>query len=73
MPITAKPFDVFTPTSYGIGPYYPAIRDSVGKVYVWWSVIKASEDEALDYAARAVNDCYEYAREVWKNWNVEKV
>lgn len=56
-------------TSYGTGPFHPAIRNGKRVLY-WPNITKATEDEAYEFAAKALEDAYGAACEVADNWNV---
>jgi hypothetical protein len=56
-------------TSYGTGPFHPAIRTGSDVMY-WPNIIKATEDEAYDFAAKALKDAYDAAASVAREWNI---
>lgn len=59
-------------TSYGLGPFHPAIRTRLTIQY-WPNVSMATEDEAYEYAARALKDAYDAGNAVAQQWNVYEV
>jgi hypothetical protein len=59
-------------TSYGTGPFHPAIRAGSDVKY-WPNVTFHSEDEAYDFAAKALKDAYDAAASVAREWNIYSV
>jgi hypothetical protein len=60
------------PTTYGSGPYHPAILQPDGRRSVWyWSNITLeTRGEAYDWAARAIFDAEAEAQLIVNRWNL---
>jgi len=56
-------------SSYGSGPFHPALRTGSDCTY-WPNITFDSEDEATDFAAKALKDAYDAAASVAKEWNI---
>ena len=56
-------------SSYGLGPYHPAIRRGVNCKY-WPNVTFPTEDQAFDFAAKALKDAYDAAASVAREWYI---
>lgn len=59
-------------TSYGTGPFHPAIRNGT-QVYYWPNITFATEDEAYGRAILSLSDALQPAIDNVKAWNVYKV
>ncbi len=59
-------------SSYGLGPYHPAIRCGTDCKY-WPNVTFLTEDQAFDFAAKALKDAYDAAAAVAREWNIYNV
>jgi hypothetical protein len=57
------------PTSYGPGPFHPAIRNG-SRVWYWPNVTFATEDEAYWRALLSLADALQSTIEHVKTWNV---
>lgn len=64
-------------TSYGSGPFHPAIAKNIGlnrfDIYYWPNITFQTEQEAYDRASESLRDVYAAANDVCKDWNVYKV
>jgi hypothetical protein len=60
---------------YGSGPFHPGIasRDGSHSVLYWPNVNFATEEEAIEYAKRALLDAYYDAGRHMSNWNIYSV
>lgn len=59
-------------TGHGTGPYHPAIATGHSIMY-WPNVTFTTEDEAYDFAARAMKSAYDAAAAVAREWNIYSV
>lgn len=59
-------------TTYGTGPFHPAIQSDSG-VWYWPNITKATEQEAYEHAALALKEAYNAANAISQCWNVYKV
>jgi hypothetical protein len=58
-------------TTYGTGPFHPAIRDG-RDVWYWPNRTFMLEDDAYEAASLAIKDAWDAAQAVAKEWNVIK-
>ncbi len=65
-------YDGVFPTSYGTGPFYPAIRNGK-QVYYWPNITFETENEACQRALVSLADALQPAIDHVKGWNVYKV
>ena|SRR5215469_1484441 len=56
-------------TTYGAGPYHPAITTRYSVAY-WPNITFGNEDEAYAYASKALSDAYQAAANVANQWNI---
>jgi len=56
-------------SSYGAGPFHPALRTDKDCMY-WPNVTFHTEDEAYDFAAKALFHAYDAADQVAREWNI---
>lgn len=59
-------------TTYGTGPYHPAIRTGKDVMY-WPNITFATEDEAYAWAAKSLYHAYDAADQVAREWNIYPV
>jgi hypothetical protein len=59
-------------TSYGLGPFHPAIRNGK-RVYYWPNITFASEDQAYERACLTLADALQPTADIVRDWNVYKV
>lgn len=57
-------------TTYGPGPFHPAVRDSRGSVWFWPNITYETEDEAVDWANTMLSDAEREAQTVVDLWNI---
>lgn len=56
-------------SSHGTGPFHPALRTGSDCMY-WPNVTYQTEDEAYDFAAKALKDAYDASTSVAQQWNI---
>jgi hypothetical protein len=56
-------------SSYGTGPYHPALRTGKATMY-WPNITYHTEDEAYDFAAQALKRAWDAAAAVAQEWNI---
>lgn len=59
-------------TTYGSGPFYPAIRTG-SQFWYWPNITKASVSEAMEFAAKALADAQDAANAIASQWNIYEV
>jgi hypothetical protein len=59
-------------TSFGTGPFHPAIRNGK-QLYYWPNITFATESEAHDRACLSLADALQPTIDVVRCWNVYKV
>lgn len=57
------------PTSYGIGPFHPAIRNG-NRLWYWPNITFPTEDEAYRRAMICLSDAIQPASAVIDRWNI---
>lgn len=57
-------------TSFGKGPFYPAIGHPNGFVYYWPNRTFKTQEQACEAAALALKDAYDAANAVAAQWNI---
>lgn len=58
-------------TTYGLGPYHPAIRDLItNRVWYWPGISKNSEDAAIKLAILAIKVAKDAAEAVANEWEI---
>jgi len=60
------------PTSYGTGPFHPAVRNG-RRLYYWPNITFATEDEAYGRAALSLSDAVQSTADHVKGWNMIEV
>ena len=59
-------------TTYGLGPFHPAIRN--GKtVWYWPNITMENEDDAYRHALISLSDACEGFLNVFQQWNIYKI
>ena len=59
------------PTTYGLGPFHPAIRNGYD-VWYWPNITFATEDEALHRATLSLADALQPMVDIVASWNIYK-
>ncbi len=57
-------------SSYGLGPFHPALRTAGTMVMYWPNITFDNEDQAFDYAALALKRAWDAANAVAREWNI---
>jgi hypothetical protein len=61
--------DGLTPTTYGTGPFHPAVR--FGKVLHYWpNITQETEAAAYEWAQNAVDNALTTAQQHTDSWNI---
>jgi hypothetical protein len=58
-------------TSYGLGPFHPAIKShATGQIWYWPNITKTTEDEAAEWAKQTLQDAEDAAERIAQTWNI---